>query len=115
MSHSNAVGASSSVESDGREMVDYLEYLLNRQVEKLRNYDLDKAIVLAEEAAGIAENLGQSHILDQPEFYDQRGRIQRLYRQINLTVASERQEVGEKLKTIRHCLKALGAYSASGE
>jgi hypothetical protein len=44
---------------------------------------------------------------------DQRLRIQKLYQQVSLTIASERQEVGDKLNTIRNCLKALGAYSSS--
>ena len=113
MSKSHAVNTEAPAEIDGREMVDYLEYLLHRQVEKLRQYDLDKAMVLAEESAGIAEQITQSRLLDEPDMRDQRIRIQKLYQQVSLTIASERQEVGDKLNTIRNCLKALGAYSSS--
>ncbi len=113
MSQSNTVSTATPTEVEGREMADYLEYLLNRQMEKLRQYDLDKAIVLAEESAGIAEQLGRTRLLDEPNMRDQRGRIQKLYQQISLTIATERQEVGDKLKAIRDSLKVLGAYTSA--
>lgn len=113
MSQSHGINTAAPTEIDGREMADYLEYLLHRQVEKLRQYDLDKAVVLAEESAGIADKLTQTRLLDEPDMRDQRGRIQKLYQQISLTIASERQEVGDKLKAIRDSLKVLGAYSST--
>jgi len=112
MPQSDAINPTSA-QTDGREMADYLEYLLNRQMEKLRLYDLDKAMALAEESAGISEQLAQTRLLEEPDMRDQQARIQKLYRQISLTIAAEQQEVGDKLKAIRKCLNALGAYSNS--
>jgi hypothetical protein len=93
-----------------RQLIDYLEDLLIRQIERIRQYDLDNALSLAEEANECAEALGQNKILDQPEYSDDRFRIKQLYKDIELIISAERQEVADKLKQIRKGIKALGIY-----
>ena len=94
-----------------RQMVDYLENILIRQLERVRNYDLDGAMKLAEEVNSMAETIGREKILDRPEFADELWRIQRLYKDLGLIISSERQEVAGKLKQIRKGIKALGIYN----
>lgn len=94
-----------------QQMATYLENLLNRQLERLKKYDLDGAIKLAEEADDIAARLGDNGFLSGQELPDEQKRIRQLYREIGLVVASERDEVAEKLKAIRKGIKTLEAYS----
>ncbi len=93
------------------QMVEYLENILTRQLERLRNYDLDGALALAEEVNVLAERIGANKILEKPEFSDQKWRIGRLYKDLSIMIASERQEVQEKLQQIRKGIKTLGVYS----
>lgn len=99
------------VSSDSsRQMVDYIENLLMRHLERLRNYDLDGAMALAEEANNLALQIGSVGVLERPEFSEDKERIKRLYNEIGLIISSERQEVADKLQTIRKGIKTLGAY-----
>lgn len=108
----NAEGVSTEFlnEDSYPQMVSYLENILMRHLERLRNYDLDGAMILAEEANDIAVKVGSSGILDRPEFAEDKGRIWKLYNEINLIIASERQEVAGKIQSIRKGIKTLGAY-----
>lgn len=108
----NADSASAEFLSDDNcaQMVDYLENILARHLERLRNYDLDGAMVLAEEANELALKVSESGALERPEYAASRDRITQLYREIGLIIASEREEVADKIKTIRKGIKTLGAY-----
>jgi len=96
-----------------KQMVDYLENILTRQLEKVRNYDLDGAMSLAEEANSIAESIGKEKVLDKSEFEEDRWRLERLYKDLCLVIAAEREEVGDKLRQIRQGIKALGIYGGN--
>ena len=106
----DTVDNKSLAENSFKQMVDYLENILTRQLERLRNYDLDGALALAEEANDLAASIGREKILERPDYADERWRIKKLYKDLSLIVASERQEVAEKLQQIRKGIKALGVY-----
>ena len=106
----DTVDNKSLAENSFKQMVNYLENILTRQLEKVRSYDLDGAMLLAEEANDLAANIGREKILERPDYADERWRIKRLYKDICLILASERQEVAEKLQQIRKGIKALGVY-----
>ncbi|HOK65216.1 MAG TPA: hypothetical protein PK054_04530 [Anaerohalosphaeraceae bacterium] len=93
------------------QMLAYLTDLLERQLEKLRKYDLDGAVRLAEESQPISAQIARQKILERPCYAGQKKKIQGLYQDICLVIAAERQEVAEKLRQIREGLKALGAYA----
>ena len=93
------------------QMISYLENILTRQLENLKKYDLDGALALAEEANDLAESIRNSGVLGRQEYSDERGRIQILYKEIGLTIASERADVADRLKVIREGIKTLEAYS----
>ena len=104
------VDSEALVQNSYRQMVEYLENILTRQVERLRRYDLDGAMELAEEVNQLAATIGGEKILEQPEFDGDRNRIKNLYKDLCLIIASERQEVKGKLRQIRQGIKALGVY-----
>ncbi len=109
----NTADADALAHDGYRQMVDYLENILTRQLERVRNYDLDNAMLLAEEANNLAVALAQAKTLDTPEFADERWRITKLYKDIGLIIAAERQEVSEKLGAIRKGIRTLGLYADS--
>jgi hypothetical protein len=89
----------------------YLEELLSRQIDRLKQYDLDAAMGYAEESEPIAAELTRTGFLEQPGNAVARARVQSLYRELTLVIASQRQEVSDKLDQIRNGLKTLGTYA----
>ena len=88
----------------------YLEDLLRRQIEKLRRYDLDGSLKLAEESDSVSRELVQNNVLGRPEFAQQREKISSLYREIQLVISSMRNEVSGKLDQIRTGIATLSKY-----
>ncbi len=99
---------SALAEDSDRQMVEHLEDLLTQHLEKLRDYDLEGAMPLAEEANRLALEIGNMGLLDKAEFADARTRVDKLYAEIGLVITKERQEVAEKLKEIHDGLETLG-------
>lgn len=97
--------------TDYQAMVDYLEHLLMRQTDRLRAYDIDGACAVADQTKPLAEELTKRRILSQPQFVEQRKRLQQQYREICLIIADQRREVADKLHQIRQGLRVLGSYS----
>jgi len=93
--------------------VAYLENILTRQVERVKNYDLDGAMLLADEVNELAEGIGSEGILGRSEFAEEAKRIEALYKELCIIIASERQEVSGKLKQIRKGIKAIGVYGSN--
>ncbi|NLW83473.1 MAG: hypothetical protein GXY41_03565 [Phycisphaerae bacterium] len=89
----------------------YLEELLGRQIERLKTYDLDAAVAMAEESEPVAAELMRTEYLKQPENSETKARIRSLYRELTLIIASQRQDVSDKLDQIRDGLKTLGTYA----
>lgn len=89
----------------------YLEELLTRQIDRLKHYDLDAAVAYAEESDPVAAELMRTEFLEQPENSDIKARIRSLYREVTLIIASQRQDVSDKLGQIRNGLKTLGTYA----
>ena len=93
------------------QILSYLEDLLARQLEKLRKYDLDGAYQLAEESQKMAIQAADLGLLERPEYSQNKERIRGLYNDLCLVIASERQEVSDKLKQIREGIRVLSAYA----
>ncbi len=98
----------SLAENSDRRMVERLENTLIEHLEKLRDYDIDGAMPLAEEANRLSLDIGGAGILDRAEFDDERKHIDKLYAEIGLAITGKRQEVSEKLQEIRQGLETLG-------
>jgi len=89
----------------------YLEELLLRQIDRLRSYDLDAAMAYAEQAEPVAAEVTAGGVLNLPQNADLKKRIESLYRDLTLIIASQRQEVADKLEQIRDGIKTLSAYA----
>lgn len=93
------------------QMASYVEELLTRQIGRLKQYDLDGAMRLAQETQPFADKLSQGRELNRPGLEAQKNRVQGLYKELCLVIASQRQEVADKLGQIRTGLKTLGTYA----
>ncbi|RKY04769.1 MAG: hypothetical protein DRP66_11305 [Planctomycetota bacterium] len=96
-------------ENSDRLMVEQLENTLAEHLEKLRDYDIDGAMPLAEEASRLSQAISIAGILDRAEFADERKRIDESYAEIGLVIAGKRQEVSDKLEEIREGIETLSA------
>ena len=107
----NSVTAEVLTDETAQQMTAYLAELMNRQIQKLQQYDLEAAMRTAEESQPISERIIQASVLSRPGFEEQRQQIQNLYKELCLTIASQRQEVSDKLGQIRTGLRTLDAYA----
>lgn len=96
-----------------QQMTAYLAELMERQIQKLRQYDLEAAMRVAEESHPLSEQIIQSSVLSRPGFEQQRDQIQGLYKELCLAIASQRQEVADKLGQIRTGLRTLETYAGN--
>ena len=94
-------------ENSDRRMVEQLEIALTEHLEKLREYDIDGAIPLAEEASRLSQDIAGAGLFDRAEFNDERRRIDDLYAEIGLVITGKRQEVSDKLEEIREGIETL--------
>ncbi len=96
-------------ENSDRLMVEQLENTLAEHLEKLRDYDIDSAMPLAEEASRLSLEIGAAGLFDRAEFDDERKRVDELYAEIGLVITGKRQEVSDKLEEIREGIETLSA------
>ncbi len=94
-------------ENSDRRIVEQLESTLAEHLEKLRDYDIEGAMPLAEEASRLSLEIGSAGILGRAEFDDERKRIDELYGEIGLVITGKRQEVSDKLDEIREGIETL--------
>lgn len=98
-------------DENAQQLTAYLEDLLARQIARLKQYDIDGAMELGEESEQLSQTIARSGVLRRPEFTEQSDRIEDLYRELCLQIASQRQEVSDKLEQIRTGIRTLGAYA----
>lgn len=96
-------------ENSDRRMVERLENTLAEHLEKLRQYDIDGAMPLAEEASSLSQDIADAGLFDRAEFNDERRRIDDLYAEIGLVITGKRQEVSDKLEEVREGIETLSA------
>lgn len=92
------------------QMVNYLEKLLTAQIEKLRSYNLESSLRFAEQAGVVSQQIAKTGLLEKPEFASHKERIENIYRELELVIATEQDNVSNKLRQVRKGLKTLGAY-----
>ncbi len=96
-------------ENSDRRMVEQLENTLTEHLEKLREYDIEGAMPLAEEASRLSQDVANAGLFDGAEFDDEHKRIDELYAEIGLVITGKRQEVSDKLDEIREGIETLSA------
>lgn len=94
-------------------LLDELQSLLEEQVEQARGGRLSKVETLSERAGAIVEEIARAGILEAAEFKGRRERLAELYRDLRLTLAGQKDEVGRQLEKVRKGRKTIGAYRSN--
>ena len=92
------------------DLLDELERLLKMQTALVQQGKIDDVERLSVRISVIVEGMKQKGILELDEFKDRRGRLAELYRQLILTVAAQKDNIGKQLQRISEGKKTLGAY-----
>jgi len=91
-------------------LLDKLQGLLEEQVELARQGKLSEVETLGERAGAIVEEIARAGILELADFKEQHERLTELYRDLRLTLAGQKDEVGRQLKKVHKGRKTIGAY-----
>lgn len=97
-------------EQSQSQLVDMLENSLLRQVELNKSYSFDQAMAVAEQVNAIADYIGKNKVLEKPEFKAQGKRIEKLFKEVDMSITLARSEVADRLAQIRQAKMTLGAY-----
>lgn len=95
-------------------MLDDLQSLLENQIERARRSDLRRVEALAEQADSIVARIVKTKALEQPEFDGRREHLTRLYKKLELILATGKEAVGKQLRQVGSGRRTLQAYRNSG-
>ncbi|OHB57850.1 MAG: hypothetical protein A2173_07160 [Planctomycetes bacterium RBG_13_44_8b] len=69
--------------------------------------------LLNEKAGEFVEKIVEDRILELPEFQNQREHLYRLYQQLSLIIADQKDDTAKKLNQIRKTRKTVAAYRSN--
>jgi len=92
------------------QLLDELQSLLKRQIELVRKSDFRACEILAEKAGSVVEQLKGAKVPEKGEFRTQFERTAKLYREVILIVATEKDRLGRQLQQVSRGRKTLRAY-----
>ena len=91
-------------------LFDELQRLLEKQIELARRGNLRRVEALAEQADSIVERIVQTGMLQQTDFDGQRENLTKLYKKLELMLATGKDAVNRQIKRVGSGRKALQAY-----
>ncbi len=91
-----------------------LQGLLEKQIEMARRGNLRRVEALAEQADSIVARIVQARVFEQPEFDGRREHLTRLYKKLELILATGKDAVGKQLRQVGSGRRTLQAYRNSG-
>lgn len=94
-------------------LVGELEKNLNEQIQLNRQYMIDKAMEKANSCATLMAAIKKEKILERPDFAARKKAIKKLYKDLELIITVNQQEVSQKLNQIRTAKKTLNAYAGN--
>lgn len=95
-------------------LLDDLQGLLEKQIETARRGNLRRVEALAAQADSIIARIVQTRVLEQTEFDGQREHLTKLYKKLELILATGKEAVGKQMRQIGSGRRALQAYRNSG-
>jgi len=93
-----------------KQPADKLEALLEKQITLARKSELLELERLASECESLVEKISADGTFEQPGSKEQRDRIEKLYREFSLIVASRKGAAEDELKRIRKGKRIIGKY-----
>ncbi len=95
-------------------LLDGLQGLLEKQIETARRGNLRRVEALAGKADSIVARIVQTRVLEQPEFDGRREHLTKLYKKLELILATGKEAVGKQLQQVGSGRRTLQAYRNSG-
>ena len=93
--------------------LDELEKLLARQIELARKSNYRAVETLAEQVGTLAEEITAAKEFERDEFIEHRERLAKLYSELILIVAAQKDKLGTQLSMVRSGRKTLEAYRST--
>jgi hypothetical protein len=94
--------------------LDELQRLLEQQVRLLRRGSIMGLEELSERTDALVAQVAGTKLTRSSAFMARKPRLERLYRELSLTLAAQQREVGNALHTIRRGKKTVRAYRMGG-
>ena len=100
-----------AVNEDGQtSLVDDLQGLLEKQIEMARRGNLRRVEALAEQADSVISKIAQVKTPEQPDLIRQRQRLTELYKQLELMLSANKDNIARQLRQTKGIRKTLQAY-----
>ena len=91
-------------------LLERLQSLLEKQIELARRGDFRTSEALTEQSDSVVEELVRTKAFEQTGFDEQRARVAKLYRELVLMVAAEKDRLGKQVQQISQGRKTLKVY-----
>ena len=95
-------------------LLDDLQGLLEKQIEMARRGNLRRVEALAGQADSVVARIVQTKVLQQPEFDDRREHLTKLYKKLELMLATGKDAVNRQLRRVGSGRKILHACRKYG-
>jgi hypothetical protein len=95
-------------------LLDDLQGLLEKQMEMVRRGNLRRVEALAEQANSIVARIVQTRMLEHPEFDGRRENLTKLYKKLELMLATGKDAVNRQIRRVGSGRKTLQAYRKYG-
>lgn len=103
------------INKDGQmSLLDDLQGLLEKQIEMARRGNLRRVEALAGQANPIVARIVQTKVFEQPEFDGRREHLTKLYKKLELILATGKDAVSRQLRRVGSGRKTLHAYRNYG-
>ncbi len=97
-------------EDEGQQLLKGLERLLARQIELARRGSFTELPRLADESEAIVAEIKKAGLLEKPQNQPQRQHLNKLYKDLQLMLSTEKDAAVEQLKLINRGRKTLDTY-----
>ncbi len=95
---------------DAAQLLAELENLLKKQIELARRGSFSGLDKLADRSEQFIEKIKATGLLESPEYREQRERLADLYRDLQLLLSTQQNDVFEQLKSLRKGKRTLSVY-----
>jgi len=94
-------------------LLDNLQSLLEKQIEMARKGNFRRVEALAEQANSVVGEIVKTKVFEQSEFDSQRKHLTKLYKRLELMLASGKDSVRRQLRQVGNVKKTLQVYRNS--
>ncbi len=95
-------------------LLDNLQSLLEKQIEMARRSNFRRVETLAEQADSVVEKIVKTKVFEQPGLDGRRELLTKLYKKLQLILATGKDSVGRQLRQVGNVRKTLSAYRNNG-